>query len=127
MKYIIDAFAWIEYLEGSSKGEKVSEILNSNHEILVLPITIAEVVSKIQRKNSKPEIAYQSIISKSKIIEMTPRVAKQSGLLHAKMRKKYKQFGIVDSCLIETAKEIKAKILTGDHHFEEFTEAVILN
>src|SRR3989344_3955606 len=111
MKYLIDAYAWVEYLEGSSKGEKVNKILVDQNEILVLPITIAEVVSKVQRKNSKPEIAYQSMISKSKIITMTPKIAKEAGLLHAKMRKKYNQFGIVDAIIIETAKTINAKIL----------------
>ena len=127
MKYLIDAYAWIEYLEGSFKGEKVNNILNGENEILVLPITIAEVVSKVQRKNSKPEVAYQSIISKSKAIEMTPRIAKQAGLLHAKMRKgAYKQFGIVDATIIETANVINAKILTGDPHFKDFKEAIIL-
>ena len=51
MKYIIDSFAWIEYLEGSKLGEKVREaILNKGNEIFSLNLCIAEVVSKAKRK-----------------------------------------------------------------------------
>lgn len=126
MKYLIDAYAWIEYLEGSKKGEKVSEILESENEIIILPITIAEVVSKVKRKEGNSELAYNVMISKSKIIEMTPKIAKNAGILHAETRKKSPRFGIVDSTLIETAKIINAKIVTGDPHFENFKEAIIL-
>ncbi|MEK6847078.1 MAG: PIN domain-containing protein [Nanoarchaeota archaeon] len=126
MKCLIDAYGWIEYLEGSSKGEKVNKFLEGENEIFVLPITIAEVVSKVKRKEGNSELAYNVIISRAKIIEMTPKVAKSSGLLHAEMRKKYPQFGIVDTALIETAKIINAKIITGDNHFKSFKEAIII-
>jgi predicted nucleic acid-binding protein len=125
MKYLIDAYSWIEYLEGSIKGEKVNKIINSE-EIFVLPITIAEVVSKIKRKMGNEKIAYESIVKKAKLINMTPRIAKEAGLLHAEMRSKIPQFGIVDSIIITTAREINAKILTGDHHFKHFPETVFL-
>lgn len=126
MKYIIDAYSWIEYLNGSEKGEKVDNILNSENEIFVLPITIAEVVSKVKRNDKDEKIAYESIIKRAKIIETIPRVAKEAGLLHAEMRKKFAQFGIVDALLIKTAKNIQAKIITGDNHFKDFSEAIMI-
>ena len=126
MKYLIDAYAWIEYLEGSSKGEKVSNIIEENNEIFILPITIAEVVSKVKRKNGNHELAYNVLISKSKIIEMTPKISRNSGILHAETRKKSSRFGIVDATIIETAKIIDAKIITGDPHFKESKEAIII-
>lgn len=126
MSYLFDAYAWIEYLQGSSKGEKVNDFLNSGEEIFVLPITIAEVVSKTKRMESNAELAYKVIISKSKILDLTPKIAKEAGLLQAQMRKKYPQFGIVDAILIETAKSTGTKIITGDHHFKDFKEAIII-
>lgn len=126
MKYIIDAYSWIEYLNGSEKGEKVNNILNSDNEIFVLSITIAEVISKVKRNGKDEKIAYESIIKRAKIIETIPRIAKEAGLLHAEMRKKFSQFGIVDALLIKTAKNIQAKILTGDNHFKDFPEAIML-
>ena len=126
MKYLIDAYAWIEYLEGSSKGQKVSEILEAENEIFILPITIAEVISKVKRKEGNFELAYNVMTSKSKIIEMTPRIARNAGILHAETRKESPRFGIVDSTLIETAKIRNAKIVTGDPHFKDFKEVIIL-
>ena len=126
MKYIIDAFSWIEYLEGSIKGKKIYEILNSNSENYVLLITIAEVVSKVKRKSMNYELAYESMIKNAKIFDITPSIAKEAGSLHAEYRGKMPQFGIVDALLITTAKRLGAKVLTGDAHFKSSKEAIII-
>lgn len=126
MKYIIDAYAWIEYLEGSEQGEKVYKILNADNEIFTLPITISEVVSKVKRNNGNSSLAYDAIISNSKILQSTTVVTKEAGLLHAELRKKKSSIGIVDCLLISHARSIKARILTGDNHFKNFKEAVML-
>lgn len=126
MKYIIDAFAWIEYLEGSEKGKKVYEILNSASENFVLLITIAEVISKVKRKGGNFKLAYDSMISNCKIANISPQIVKEAGLLHAEQRKKVPQFGIVDALLLITARYSGAKVLTGDAHFKSFKEAIIL-
>ena len=126
MKYIIDAFAWIEYLEGGIKGKKVYEILNSDSENYTLLITIAEVVSKVKRKSLNHKLAYESMIKNTKIFDITPRIAKEAGILHAEYRRKMPQFGIVDALLVIAAKHLGAKVLTGDAHFKSFKEAVII-
>jgi len=83
-------------------------------------------VSKIKRKKSDPETAYNSIITNARIVETTPKIVKQAGLFHAQIRKKMHAFGIVDSILLTTAKAIGAKIVTGDNHFKGFKEVIIL-
>ena len=127
MKYLIDAYAWIEYLEGSKLGEKLREIINnSNDEIFSLNITIAEVVSKVKRKKGNIEIAFEAINSNSKIAEITPEIAKKAGIFHAEIRQKIESFGLVDALIFIFAKEMNAKILTGDEHFKGFKEAVFI-
>lgn len=126
MKYLIDAYSWIEYLEGSLIGEKLHKLLQEDNEIYVLPITIAEVVSKVKRKKGNFETAYEAVISNSKIFETTPRIAKEAALIHAEMRQKNSSFGIVDSLLIASAKFLGAKIVTGDRHFKGFPEAILI-
>jgi predicted nucleic acid-binding protein len=127
MKYIIDSYAWIEYLEGSKLGEKVREIVvNDNHEILSLNLCIAEVVSKAKRKNLNVEIAFKSINVNSKVAEVTPEIAKKAGLFHAEIREKIKDFGLVDSLILILARELNAKIVTGDEHFRGFKEAILI-
>ena len=127
MNLLIDASAWIEYLEGSRIGEKVNSLLkNKINETYVLPITISEVVSIAERKKADVSTAYQTIIKNAKILELTPRIAKEGGIFHARMRKQIPNFGIMDSLLIVTAKEFKAKLVSKDNHFASFKEAMIL-
>lgn len=126
MKYLIDAHSWIEYLNGSSIGQRVNDIIESDNEIYAMTITIAEVVSKLKRKNENSEVAYNSIIKNASIIDPTPRVAREAGLLHAEKRKEMPQFGIVDAMIIITAKELQATIVTSDRHFKDVPHALIL-
>lgn len=128
MKYIIDSYAWIEYLEGSILGQKVHEIVtNTNNEIISLSVTIAEVISRVKRKKGNVEIAFKAITSNAKIIEISSQVAQEAGLLHADMRQKIKNFGLVDSFLVILARKLDAKILTGDPHFKGFKETLFIN
>jgi|SRR3989338_1633416 len=126
MKLIIDAHSWIEYLNGSEQGAKLNELLNDDNEIWALLITIAEVIAKVKKKGGDTEIAYSSIIKNSKIFEPTPKIAKEAGLLYVKVRENNESFGIVDSILITCAKLIGAKLVTGDRHFKQFKETIIL-
>ncbi len=126
MKYIIDAHSWIEYLEGSKRGEEVYKILQSNNQVFVLPITISEVVSKVKRKKENFELAYKSIISSAQVIEPTPKIAKEAGLLHAEMRKKHRGFGIVDALIVTTANLTHSIVVSGDRHFKKFKNVKML-
>jgi len=42
-------------------------------------------------------------------------------------KKRNIKFGLVDAFVLLTARELDAKILTGDRHFKGFKEAVLLN
>ncbi len=126
MKYIIDSYAWIEYLEGGKLGEKVREIIIGDDEIISLSVVVAEVVSKVKRKNGNVDIAYNAINSNSNIVELTSEAAKKAGLLHAETRKNIENFGLVDAMLLVLARDIKAKILTGDNHLKDFKEVIFL-
>lgn len=126
MRYIIDAYAWVEYLEGSKLGEKVRDVISSENEIFSLNLTIAEVVSKVKRKKGNSDVAFNAIKTNSRILEITPEIAKKAGLFHAEIREKIKNFGLVDALILMLARELKAKILTGDEHFREFKEAIFV-
>ncbi len=51
MKCLIDSYAWIEYLDGTINGKSVRELLMQDHEFYTITLTIAEVISRIKRKN----------------------------------------------------------------------------
>jgi predicted nucleic acid-binding protein len=42
------------------------------------------------------------------------------------MRKTEKDFGLADAYVLATARQLKSKVLTGDPHFKNLKEAVML-
>ena len=127
MRYVIDAWAWIEYLIGSNRGSKIRIILeNEKNEIFTCSLTIAEVISMIKREKRDYELAYKSIISLSQICNITPELSKEAGLIHPDIKKKMRDFGLADVFILVTAKMLDAQIVTGDEHFKDFKNVVFI-
>lgn len=126
MKIIIDAYAWIEYLDGSESGLKIKEFLEKENEIFTLTLTIAEVISRAARVGADTGIAYNAIIYNSNIIDINRDIAREAGLIHAKIKKEIKDFGLVDSFLLVVANKIGAKIMTGDKHFKNIKNVIFI-
>jgi len=125
--YVIDAYAWIEYLMGSEPGAKVNSVLeNETSEVYTCAIAVAEVVSKVAREGQDAKIAYDILLSNSQVINVDEELSKTAGLLHAEMRKKEKDFGLADAYVLATAKKLKSKVLTGDLHFKNVKEAILI-
>ena len=126
MKYLIDSSAWIEYLEGSRTGEKIHKILEEDNEIFVLSVIIAEVISKVKRKSLDPQLAYESMIKNARILDITPRIAKDAGLLHAKLKTEQKSFSLADALIISSTKAINAQLITKDQDFRSFDNVIVI-
>jgi PIN domain nuclease of toxin-antitoxin system len=125
-KYVIDAYAWIEYLDRSEAGGKVKALLEENDETYTCALTIAEVVSKIARKGKNVKIAYDVLLSNSHIINIDEELSWQAGLLYFEMRKTLKDFGLAAAYALAMARRLKAKVLTGNPHFKSVREAVLI-
>jgi len=126
MRFFFDSSAWVEYLEGSFKGEEVSRILEDNNEIYSIPIIISEVVSRAKRKKQNVDISFRAITINSKILEINPEIAKVAGILHAEMKAKKKDFGLVDAIIWAAAEKLNAQLVTGDIHFKGFKNLILL-
>ena len=125
-RLVIDSYAWIEYLDGTEKGRTVSNYLDENEEIFSCALTIAEVISKAARKGRSERTAYEVLTNNSKIISADQELSFQAGLIHCQMRKTVKDFGLADAYVLATAEKLDAKILTGDNHFKNIKEAILL-
>lgn len=125
-KHVIDAYAWIEYLDGSNSGKKVSTILENNDDIYTCAITLGEVVSKVARMGKDAKIAYDVMLSNSQIISVDEELSLQAGLVHCEMRKSSKDFGLADAYVLALARKLKSKIITGDPHFKGIKEAIMI-
>ena len=125
-RHVIDAYAWIEYLDGTETGRRVSELIENQDEIFTCAMTIAEVVSKVARKGMNVKTAYDVLLNNSQVINADEELSLEAGLLHFEMRKTMKDFGLADAYVLATARKLRSKILTGDPHFKSIKEAVLI-
>jgi len=125
--YIVDAYAWIEYLDGSVRGAVVRDIVEDvNNKIYTCAVTVAEVISKFVRKGYNPEVAFEAITTNSIVINVGEKLSRAAGEIHAKVKKRVKDFGLADAYVLACALKYKIKVLTGDPHFKGIPEAVMI-
>ena len=125
--FVVDSYAWIEYLEDSEKGKRAAETIeNDSNEVFTSSATVAEVISKFLRSNKDVRIAINCINGMSTVVSVTQEIANLAGQIHFETKKKNKDFGMLDSFVVATARKLNAKILTGDPDFKVFKEAVMI-
>lgn len=124
-KYVVDSFAWIAYLDGSSARAR-DAIENGESRLITPLIVFSEVVSKVKRKGMDHNPALQAMLANSVIIEADVNLATAAAILHAETRQRIKDFSLPDAYVLATARRLKARILTGDIHFKGFKEAVMI-
>ncbi len=123
---MIDSFAWIEYFMGTEKGEKVREIVEGDEVLYTSPVILAEVFSKSQRTDGRGKERVEFILRRCVVVELDDEIGIEAGKIHAEMKPKMKDFGMIDALILASAKKRGLKILTGDKHFEHFENVVML-
>ncbi len=126
MRVFLDSYAWVEYFLGSSKGEKVNILLTSENKIYTSNIVLAEVVSKFKREKMDFKEAIRIILSNACVVDVDKNIAIEAGIFHADIKKKKKDFGLVDAIIWISAQNLNSKIVTGDNHFKEFKNVIFL-
>lgn len=125
-RIVADAYAWVEYLDGTRRGEKLRDLLKAGAEIYTSAVTLAEVVSKAARTGKDHETAHRVIRGNSTIVEADEPLSYDAGILHAEMRRTIRDFGLSDAYVLATARKLDAKVLTGDPHFKDTGNAMML-
>lgn len=124
--YVLDAWAWIEYFRGTKSGSEVREHIEKKNEIITNTVTIAEVISKFEREGLDSDAAYQAIISLSKILAPMEAFAKSAGALHAEIKKTQPNFSLGDAFVLQSARSLGVKVLTGDPDFKNIKDVELL-
>jgi predicted nucleic acid-binding protein len=127
-KYVFDTYAWIEYFDGSIKGEKVRNVLSEkSNEVVTNAVTAAEVVSVFSRRDKDTSKALEAMRGLSVLHIVDEHVAEETGLVHSEMKKKMRDFGLADAFVVASARQLNAKIVTGDPHFRNMKNVLFLN
>jgi predicted nucleic acid-binding protein len=125
-KLVIDSWAWVEYLRGSEAGRKVSERISHEEELWTSVVSLTEIVSKYRREGLSEQTAVEAISSLSRLGAPDRGDAAEAGRIHAEVRSKSPNFGLADSFVLQLARKVGAKVLTGDPHFEGLSEAELV-
>lgn len=125
--FVIDAYAWIEYFNGTKLGEKVREIVeNPNNLICTNVITLAELSNSYKRNSLSFDKEKKTLLSLSKIYFINEDFAFECGVLRADIKKERKHISLADIFVLLTAKKLNAKVVTGDEDFRGLKEALMI-
>ena len=131
-KYVIDAYAWIEYFRASDYGKVAKEYVESTNSVTP-SIVVSEVSRKLQKEielgNETPDGRLKRldfINATSQIVELDFELAVIAGKTDCDMKKKEKGWGLADSIVLCTARSVKGKVVTGDEHFRDLKEVVFI-
>jgi len=123
---LIDSFAWIEYFMGTEMGEEVKEVVESDVQLYTSPIVIAEIYSKSLRTDGRAEERRNFIVKRCAAIPIDEEIAVEAAKIHAEAKETMEDFGLADAFVLASARYKNVKVLTGDPHFKDFSESVML-
>jgi len=126
MLYIIDSYAWVEYFLGSEKGQKVKRLFESDNEFVTYECCLAELKGWCIRNNINFEEVINIIEINSEIKQITKDIWINAASIKSEMMKKIQDFGLIDAILLANQKILNCKILTGDKHFKDFKETILV-
>jgi len=131
-RYVIDAYAWIEYFRASKAGDAARQYIESE-ESATPTIVVAEVSRKLIREidfgNEAPEgrsKRLEFIRASTKIVDLDFEIAAKAGEIDLEMRSRRRGWGLADSIILCTARSISGKVVTGDEHFTGLKEAIFI-
>jgi predicted nucleic acid-binding protein len=131
-KHIIDSYAWIEYFRASKYGEVAKEYIETA-DAVTPSIVVAEVSRKLQKEIELGNETLEGrlkllefINSTSQVVELGFELAEAAGKIDCEMKKAKKNWGLADSIVLCTAKNMNGKVVTGDEHFRGMKEVIFI-
>jgi len=133
---VFDSYAWIEYFAGTEKGYIVRNLI-VNADIIYTPsVVLLEIANKYSREQFDAETIRQrlKIIREMSVVDPI-RDNVLISLIEAQeiLQQNIKNLGIkrklsmIDYYILALAKNINAKIVTGDEHFRGLNNVIYLS
>ena len=122
---VLDSFAWIEYFNGTSAGEKVRNLLETGG-VVTPAIVVAEFSENHKRLNREFAPKYDFVKARTRIVPLEEELARVAGELNFERKKRVKGWGMADSIILATARRTGSRRVTGDPHFKDLMGETIL-
>ena len=122
--YVLDAFAFMAYLQGEPAAQSVRKILSDAKEnkcrVFISIINVGEVLYNIERNKGLTSAHEALALIQSLPIEILP--ADNQTVIAAAHIKANHLISYADAFVVVAAQKINGIIITGDPEFEEVTE-----
>ena len=89
-------------------------------------IVIAELSEKYRREDLAFTEDLDFIVGKTRVVSLDTEIAQKAGVLSHERKRKVRRWGLADSIVLATARQYKAKIVTGDEHFRDLVDEVTM-
>jgi predicted nucleic acid-binding protein len=130
--YVIDTYAWVEYLLGSRVGRTAKEFIEAG-DSSTPSVVLAELarwylreIEAGRRTNNEMREHLEYVGNITSIVPLDAILARESGELDFLMKKRARGWPLADSIIYATAKARDAKVVTGDPHFKGLEEVEFL-
>lgn len=131
-EYVIDAYAWIEYFKGSRSGEVAKRYIEEESSATPT-VVIAELSRKLLREVERGvetldgrRVKLEFIVAVTEVVDLTRRIAELAGEIDVERKRKVSNWGLADSIILATARLCNAKVVTGDKHFVDLKDEVVM-
>ncbi|MEK6887437.1 MAG: PIN domain-containing protein [Candidatus Aenigmatarchaeota archaeon] len=121
--YVIDTYAWYEYFTGSDIGIRIKDFIEKGN--LITPsIVVAEIVNKFTREGKTYAEFVQFLKLRSEIVSVDSEVAEEAGNLRTRFSKN--KISMADAIIMAVAKIRNIKIVSGDEHFRDLKNVIMI-
>ncbi len=130
--YVIDTYAWIEYIRGTAAGNAARNYIEGQKSITptIVILEFERYLLKRLSEKSDTDEGYNAkreyLKSVSTITPLDYAISATAAKIDLEMKEKKKNWGMADSIVLATARHLNAKVVTGDEHFRGLKEAVMI-
>lgn len=131
-RYVIDAYAWVEYFRASKHGEIARKYIEGEGSATPT-IVVSEVSRYLQREVEVGNETQEGRLKRlefmravSQIVDLNFEIAMRAGEVDVAMKSRIKGWGLADSIILCTARIVGGHVVTGDEHFKGLEETIFI-
>lgn len=122
--FVIDTYAWVEYLIGSKAGKIAKEYIDSGAS-LTPSIVVVELrkwylreIEAGRRREQEMQKHFAFLESTTRVVRLDMALSLAAGETDFVMKKRIKNWPIADSIVYATGRTSGAHVVSGDPHFK---------
>ncbi len=122
---LFDTYAWVELFNDTPTGRKVEQLMNSSQNCTSM-VSLAELTNWSLKNGFEPDKIISKLKEHSAILPVEEKIAILAGEFYFEYRKQIRDWGMIDSIIYATSLVYGLKVVTGDKHFSDLPNALML-